>query len=265
MNKLNSAIEYTKQGYSVLPMDGKRPLIKFADRPALTVDQVKDYWSRYPTANIALRTEKFFVVDIDTKQAHGKDGKKSIKQLPDGVILPTKTQITASGGLQMFYMKPKNSHLKQVIGLLPGVDIKTHPNNYVLVPPLTTEKGQYSWFNSEAPMQRPSTLLLDMINNYHPRTENKRSPYNYNPGKKWTGIVLDNIVAGAPEGQRNDFLTRLCGQMVHAGAESGTVWTLLNYANQFNTPPLDEKEVGSIVASVLREELKKWLVRNDKH
>lgn len=38
------------------------PLIKFADRPALTTDQI--------------------VVDIDTKKAHGKNGMKSIKQLP---------------------------------------------------------------------------------------------------------------------------------------------------------------------------------------
>ena len=119
------------------------PLIKFADRPALTTDQIKEYWTKYPTANIALRTTSFFVVNIDTKKAHGKDGMKSIKQLPSGVILPTRTQKTASGGYQMFYMKPPDSHLTQVIGLLPGVDIKAHPNNYVLVPPSTTEKGEY--------------------------------------------------------------------------------------------------------------------------
>lgn len=70
-------------------------------------------------------------------------------------------------------------------------------------------------------------------------------------------MVLDNIVTGAPEGCRNDYLTRLCGQMIHAGAENETVWTLLNYANQFNTPPLDDTEVGRIVVSVLKEELRK--------
>lgn len=69
--------------------------------------------------------------------------------------------------------------------------------------------------------------------------------------------MLDNLVSGAPNGQRNDYLTRLCGQMVHAGAESKTVWTLLNYANQFNDPPLDEKEVGKIVVSIFKEELGK--------
>lgn len=75
--------------------------------------------------------------------------------------------------------------------------------------------------------------------------------------KRWTGEVLDNIVTGAPEGYRNDYLTRLCGQMIYAGAESETVWILINYANQFNQPPLDDEEVGKIVASVLKEELRK--------
>lgn len=256
MSKLQSAIRYAKLGYSVLPMNGKHPLIKFAGRPALTTDQIKEYWAKYPTANIALRTTSFFVVDIDTKKAHGKDGMKSIKQLPSGVILPTRTQKTASGGYQMFYMKPPDSHLTQVIGLLPGVDIKAHPNNYVLVPPSTTEKGEYRWLNATAAIKQPSQTLLKMIYNHHPTV---REPHqaSYQAKKKWTGMVLDNIVTGAPEGCRNDYLTRLCGQMIHAGAENETVWTLLNYANQFNTPPLDDTEVGRIVASVLKEELRK--------
>ena len=45
--------------------------------------------------------------------------------------------------------------------------------------------------------------------------------------------------------------------MVHAGASGKTIWMLLNYANQFNDPPLPEKEVGKIVNSILKEELRK--------
>ena len=29
--------------------------------------------------------------------------------------------------------------------MLPGVDLKAHPNNYVLVAPSATDKGQYEW------------------------------------------------------------------------------------------------------------------------
>lgn len=254
MDKLKSAIEYARLGFSVLPMKGKQPLIKFANQPPLTVKQIKNYWSKWPNANIALRTNKFFVVDIDTKQAHGQDGIKSINQLPQGVIIPTRTQKTASGGYQMFYEKPHDSQVKQVIGLLPGVDIKAHPNNYVVVPPSTTDKGQYRWLNPKAPIKHPSRLLIDMIHNYHPQTGRRQY---YKPGKKWTGKVLDNIVQGAPEGQRNDYMTRLCGQMIHAGADDSTVWQLLQYANSFNSPPLENKELEKILSSIIREEIGK--------
>lgn len=257
MSKLQSAIRYAKLGYSVLPMNGKHPLIKFADRPALTTDQITKYWTKHPTANIALRTTSFFVVDIDTKQAHGKDGMKSIKQLPSGVILPTRTQKTASGGYQMLYMKPPGNHLTQVISLLPGVDIKAHPNNYVLVPPSTTEKGEYRWLNTNTALKQPSQILLEMIYNHNSTVREPHQARYQAKKKRWTGEVLDNIVTGAPEGCRNDYLTRLCGQMIYAGAESETVWILINYANQFNQPPLDDEEVGRIVASVLKEELRK--------
>ena len=75
-DKLTAAIEYANKGFSVLPMDGKQPLIKFANQPPLTVKQIKNYWSKWPEANIALRTVDFFVLDIDTKA--GQDRKSVV-------------------------------------------------------------------------------------------------------------------------------------------------------------------------------------------
>ena len=67
--------------------------------------------------------------------------------------------------------------------------------------------------------------------------------------------MLDNLVKGAPEGQRNDYMTRLCGQMIHAGANDNTVWLLLQYANSFNSPPLESKEIEKILSSIIRKEI----------
>lgn len=257
-DKLTNALKYAERGYYVLPAKGKRPLIKFADQPPLTAEQIKEYWRLWPDANIALRTADFLVVDIDTKQAHGANGLASAKQLTK-VRLLTRTleQVTASGGRQLFYRKPSNTEIKQVIGLKPGIDIKAHPNNYVIVPPSTTSKGQYHWIDETAPMQLPPDGLIELINSYHP--QNHVAPtYQQRPsGKLWTGTVLDSVIKGAPQGQRNMFLTRLCGQMVHAKAEPKTVVTLLHYANEFNEPPLSANEVDRIIESVLREELRR--------
>ena len=256
---MQAAIEYAKQGFYVLPMDGKRPLIRFADQPSLTPDQINYYWNKWPAANVALRTVDFFVVDIDTKEAHGANGLQSLKQLPQGVITATRAQATASGGFQLFYQKPADSNIKQVIGLLPGIDIKAHANNYVVVPPSTTSKGQYCWINAQAPMNPPSKQLLGMIDNYHPQQLSEhRGTIQALSNKSWAGRILDNLVTGAPEGQRNDYLTRVCGKLIKTGANRSTVWQLLNYANEHISPPLPRKELENIVSSVIKEELKHY-------
>ena len=156
----------------------------------------------------------------------------------------------------MFYKKPKNIPVNQVIGLKQGIDIKAHINNYVIVPPSTTPKGSYEWLN-KLPMREPKTELVKFINKHHPLNNPKNDWSKHHTGKKWTGIVLDNLVKGAPEGQRNDYMTRLCGQMIHAGADDNTVWLLLQYANSFNSPPLENKELEKILSSIIREEIGK--------
>lgn len=141
------AIQYQELGFSVIPIhpEKKRPLIDFADKPALTKEEVKAVWGRYPDANIALKTTDFFVLDID---CHGKaDGFESLKRWKDlNLIQPTVQAKTASGGRHLFYKKREDCPISQMIGFLPGVDIKAHENNYVLVAPSATEKGQYEWY-----------------------------------------------------------------------------------------------------------------------
>ncbi len=78
-NLVNYALAYAKKGMSVLPMHNKQPLIKFADKPPLTQEEIKRIWSRYPDAQLALRTINFFVIDIDEHEG-GADGFKSINE-----------------------------------------------------------------------------------------------------------------------------------------------------------------------------------------
>ena len=140
------ALAYQKKGFSVIPISpsNKQPMIKFADKPALTAQEIEDFWSQYPDSNIAVRTDKFFVIDIDL---HGKhNGYESLANWEHlNLITPTLQARTASGGKHIFYFKHPDVSMTQMIGFLPGVDIKAHPNNYVLVAPSKTPKGEYSW------------------------------------------------------------------------------------------------------------------------
>ena len=79
-NLVNYALSYAEHGFSVIPIgNNKRPLIKFANKPPLTNTEIREIWQKYPTANIALKTDKFFVIDVD--RHGGEDGMKSIKTL----------------------------------------------------------------------------------------------------------------------------------------------------------------------------------------
>ncbi|MFK4927468.1 bifunctional DNA primase/polymerase [Lactococcus petauri] len=63
---LETALRYAKLGISVIPVSrDKAPLIEFADREPLTEEEIISIWTQNPTANIAMKCDKFVVVDVD--------------------------------------------------------------------------------------------------------------------------------------------------------------------------------------------------------
>lgn len=162
-NLVNYAVRYAKAGFSVLPMIGKKPMIKFADQPALTVDQIQSYWRSHPYAQLALRTTNFFVVDID-EHSNGADGFQSFKDYEHPEYFrETLSQKTAGGGRQLFYLKREDSTVQQNIGWLPGIDIKAHVNNYVMVAPSERNGKAYQWENRN-PIATGTAELVAAIN-----------------------------------------------------------------------------------------------------
>ena len=89
---VNFAKQYAEHGFSVIPTIEKRPLIKFADREPLTVDEITKFWRTHPYANIALKTDKFFVIDVD-RHKDGDDGTKAIKELKNRGMNVTATAV----------------------------------------------------------------------------------------------------------------------------------------------------------------------------
>src|SRR5699024_12524104 len=77
VNLVNYAVSYAEKGFSVIPIgQNKKPLIKFANKPPLTQDEIRKIWQKYPLANIALKTDKFFVIDVDRSEER-RVGKES--------------------------------------------------------------------------------------------------------------------------------------------------------------------------------------------
>lgn len=45
-NLVNFAVQYAEHGFAVIPTIGKKPLVKFADQPAMTPEEIHHFWDR---------------------------------------------------------------------------------------------------------------------------------------------------------------------------------------------------------------------------
>lgn len=250
-NLVNSAINYAEHGLSVLPMVGKRPLIKFADQPPLTVDEVKHYWASHPYAAIALRTTSFFVVDID-RHKDGADGFKTLAEMDHtGYFRKTLAQRTRHNGQQLFYLKREDQSVQQNIGWLPGIDIKAHPNNYVVVAP----SDGYQWLNHE-PMVTASSELVTAIN----QQAKTYTPHDFpvNTEKTSTSHLFETIVDGFGDtGGRNNALTSFVGGLLYRNVDAEKVYQLAKLANTSTPDSLPQNEFDRTFDSMLKKEIRR--------
>ncbi|WP_223901908.1 bifunctional DNA primase/polymerase [Lactobacillus laiwuensis] len=246
------AIKYSEHGFSVIPIgQNKRPLIKFADRPSLTVKQIKQIWAKYPNANIAIKTEQFFVIDVD-RHGNNVDGLNSIRELnhPEW-FRNTLAEKTAHNGFHFFFQKPINEKITQNIGFLPGVDLKAHPNNYIVVAPSRINGNPYQWLN-HCPIKTAPQGLINLIRSRH---QAKDTLYKTNSNKTKTAQLFEMITTGLGEvGNRNDTLTSFIGGLLFRGVDPYSVAELAHIVNEHTPDPLPEKEVIKTINSVAKKE-----------
>ncbi|MQS43961.1 bifunctional DNA primase/polymerase [Companilactobacillus mishanensis] len=256
-NLVNYAVAYARKGLSVLPMLNKKPLIKFADQPPLTADEVKQTWKKYPFAQIGIRTTDFFVIDIDTKNAHGKDGFKSIDEYEHkDLLIPTLEQETASGGRQLIYFKRKDIAVTQNIGWLPGVDVKAHVNNYIVIAPSEHRGKKYKWLNKN-PIVTPSKELIELINKRDVSSETYDGE-SYSTEKTGTSNLFEEIVNGLGEtGGRNNALASFIGGLLFRNVEVETAYKLAQLANDNTDKSLPPKELERTFDSMVSKEIKR--------
>jgi len=258
------ALDYQKLGFSVIPISpkSKTPLIPFADKDPLTAEEIKEVWLQYPRANIALKTDKFFVIDIDV---HGKvDGYDSLKKWEKvGVIPQTLQAKTASGGKHLFFLKNPDRPMSQQIGFLPGVDIKAHDNNYVLVAPSASDKGIYEWdlekSKAGGTMVTASTELIDAINHEAQKKSGlkdlKSRTYSSKGERNKTTELFELISTGfGSEGSRNDTLAKFVAGLLLRQVDDEHILSLARTANSNSVKPLPDNEVHRTVESMIKKD-----------
>lgn len=264
-----SALNYAKSGFEVFPLtpNSKTPLKGTHGSKDATTDtqQIKTWWHDHPTANIGVTTRSFFVLDVDVNHADGQDGRKSLEVLQNskGKLPPTHIVLTANGGEHWYYQKPQGMTLPQKIAFLKGVDIKAHPNNYVLVPPsqIAHSDGHIGVYKTKpgSPSQIAiaPTWLTDFILAYNHASKPTQQPSNGVVKRYRTETTerLESIAKGFLTGQRNDGVARLTGYLLAHAVDVELVLKLVQYANGNSPEPLPDAEVERTFMSIAKREL----------
>ena len=269
-NTFNVAQSLAKNGIKVYPLSpgSKVPVAGSHGEHDATddLDTIKKWFDYNPNFNLAinLQASGLAVIDLD-KHNNTTDGVQNYSKylLNHGNnymdSLKTYTELTPRGGIHIFYNLNHDLGNKD-IQLMPGVELLT--GKVVIAPSYISEINKwympqyqgYPTLNNDNVQSLPE-WIVDLVKDAKQRTTNSTTVYeNYQPGqKRWTGRLLDELVHGAPKGDRNNYLTQLTGKMFHVGADSDSIYNLLAFANSNCEPPLPDNEINSIFGSILKK------------
>jgi len=142
---LETALGYAHRGWRVHPLvpRDKKPLLKAWPAKATTdTAQIREWWTRHPTANIGLATgpeSGIVVLDLDDREAFAQ------WQRTHRVTLHTVTANTGRGGRHYYCSYPRRVVLGNRTRFLPGADLRG-AGGYVVAPPSRHPNGtHYAW------------------------------------------------------------------------------------------------------------------------
>lgn len=230
----NQALQYLEQGYSVIPVSGKKPLIsswvEFQNRKP-TQEEIATWFSELNPTGIAIVTGKIsgiVVVDVDLGG--------STENLPE-----TLSATSGTGGRHFYYKHP-GFPVKSSAGQVGfKIDIRGD-GGFIVAPPSMHENGSlYVWDKGFADIkiaEFPKQLLEE------PKIKGN----------------ISEIVLGVEEGRRNQSSATIIGKLLHHlpkkdWAEFG--WPLIQGWNSNNKPPIEVRELKSTFSSIANSELSK--------
>ncbi len=236
MSLFDQALKLLTLGFSVIPSGagptGKAPLVsweQYQDRKP--EDEELEKWERQLKPKLwGIVTGKLsgiIAIDADTKEAR--------VALEQEIGQPHVT--TPRGGCHFYFAYP-NYAIKTTAGILPGIDIRgdggfvncigsRKDGNYQMLT-LPTPETLFLWENL------PQRIRLAM---------NGSKPIISTPPE----------IGYMTEGHRNSMLTRLAGSMRRHNATRESIEAALRSENETRCqPPLPDKEILAIVASILK-------------
>lgn len=221
------------QGYSLLPLVGKRPPTGFfweaLQRERASLSQVESWFSQpYNVGIICGKISGIVVLDIDPR--NGGVVSEWLNKYPTD-----KYVLTGSGGAHLYYKHP--GYQVENIHPAPGVDLKGD-GGYVVAPPSVhpeTNRG-YSWVSNGEPAPFPSEILSQ---NAKPEQSNN----------SWISTLLES---GSADGQKNDSLASISGYFASKEIPKDITKAVIKLWNQRNQSKIDIREIETSVNSVYK-------------
>lgn len=247
---LKAALEYAGRGWAIFPCRfNKKPYIDAWPSEATTdAKQIKEWWAKWPAANIGLDTSSMLVVDFDP----GSSLTTLRAAVPD---LPATNlrQRTPRGGSHWFYSLGPNERVANSSNkVAPHVDVRGF-HGYVLLAPSRTENGSYTWESEGKPAYRTNELLRQA--NIAKQKHKERDtwliepdlPENIAAATEW----LKTKAKPAIEGQGGDHATYAAAAMCKSFGLSGetAIDVLYEYYNPRCNPPWDYDALATKVVN----------------
>lgn len=246
-----AAVAYARAGWLVLPLrpGAKTPLTKRGVHEATCdVDRVRDWWRRWPRANIGVATGHVFdVLDVDAPE-----GFDSLAELRDGIELQLWPEAveTPSGGMHLWTCPTRRGN---TAGHRPGLDWRGR-GGYVVVPPSRVEGRPYRWLAWPPAIlaEAPAALLVAVFG------EDRRPQWTAIAWRSWLSLSrrsegriqrLLECVRGASVGNRNNVLFWAACRLVEEG---GTDEDLDRLRWAARDAGLEAREIDRTIASAVR-------------
>ena len=148
------ALTYAEKGWSVVPLNGKIPILNdWPTRASTDPDQIQAWWGQTPTANVGIATgarSNLLVLDVDPD----KGGDESLHALESryGPLPETIEVVTGNGGRHLYFQYPGYPIASSAGKLGPGLDIRADGGQVVAPPSIHPVTGRsYEWEGAHHP------------------------------------------------------------------------------------------------------------------
>lgn len=262
-NMVDAALWYLeKMNFSVIPIKkNKKPFIKWTDYQTQkpTIKEVKEWWQRWPNANIGIVTGR--VSGVDVVDCDSEAGKDAINEyLSDNFLTPISK--TPKGWHYFFTHKPG---LSNGVRILNDCDLRT-TGGYVIAPPSKNGHGNtYEWDLKifENPLEAMPDMLFDILeqggyaselSSEHIKIE-ENSLYMRGHTKTDVTSVRQSVTRrdiSFKQPGRDDTLFHLANHLVKSSMPEVSIEKYLKFFGQHCNPPFPEKELSVKIQSALQ-------------